>query len=478
MNRRIFLKGITVGAAGVTLSSIFANEEENEMFQDSELEKLNKGYQALIESFPQRVPLDTKIIYRRKMYGYEEWKIEYTAEGEDTMSEPSVRRIPAYLLVPTDYRDEAVLTGGLVQEDRQPPFPAMICFHQCNIDCTLGKEAVVGKVINRPDQAYGFELVQQGFVVLAPDTINCGERNIPAIRKEGENISRSSCLSQFQKRIGQPFESKMMFDGTRAVDLLQSLDFVDSDRIGAIGHSLGAGTTLSAMLADSRIKAGIISGGWGGKEIALIAPRLFMGLWGTHDAGPKGIKGAKGAYEFAQKIYGEKGVPENLILRTPPCGHHFLDQFKWEAYYKLKQYFGMAEVKESISLKDVLMSAQERAWRFWMRNDKDGASAIPDECYVIANKEMLTRAFSSLFRFIRGRCPLTSSVNVYVESDQDNLNVVCAIIGVESPVESLKGSSDHTIRDAEQLFVENSASLRRESTTDQVKYIVALQKAN
>ena len=106
------------------------------MNQDSELDKLSKKYQTYVDSFPERVPLDTKIRYKRKMVGYEEWKIEYTAEGTDTMPEPAGNRIPAYLLVPTDYR-YGTGVPGLITKDRKPPFPAMVCFHQCNCDCDM-----------------------------------------------------------------------------------------------------------------------------------------------------------------------------------------------------------------------------------------------------------------------------------------------------------------------------------------------------
>jgi dienelactone hydrolase len=355
----------------------------------------------------------------------------------------------------------------------------MIAFHQCNVDCTFGKEAVVGKVIVRPDQAYGLELAQQGFVVLAPDVVNCGERNIPAIRQEGECLFRSSCSSQFLKHMGRSKEGKVIFDATRAVDVLQSLDFVDPERIGAIGHCSGGTETLLAMVADQRIKAGVASAVHGisvrGRGmIALIAPRFCMGLQGAYEGSPDNIKEVEDCYRFARGIYEGKGAPENLILRILPCGHHFLDQFKWEAYYKLKQHFGMAGVRESLLLKNILMSAQAGAWRYWTRDDKDTFLKLSDECYILANEEVLVRAFVALFYFLRGRCPDSSSLNVCVESDQGKCYVVCSILGDENP----KGNYDHRLRDAEQFFVQSSGCLRRESIPDQVKYIVALQKTN
>jgi hypothetical protein len=179
-------------------------------------------------------------------------------------------------------------------------------------------------------------------------------------------------------------------------------------------------------------------------------------------------------YEFAKRVYAEKGAPENLILRILPCGHHFLDQFKWEAYYKLKQYFGMAGVKASLPLKDVLISAQEGSWWYWSEDDKERFLKLPNKYYVLANKETLISAFGALFIFLWGKCPGDSSVSVHVDSDQDNCYVVCTIPGGN---DEAKSAHEHFIRSAEQFFFENSASLKRENTPDGIKYVVTLKKA-
>ena len=145
--------------------------------------------------FPDAPSLNLNVLWKRTFLDYEEWKIEYDVETAETMPAEAGRKVPAYLLIP---------------RGRVKPMPAMVCFHQCAIDCTVAKEAVVGKApwvtikgaptedwtfsdtssrisIDRSDQAYGYELVQEGFVVLAPDSINCGERNVEAVRQPGEN---------------------------------------------------------------------------------------------------------------------------------------------------------------------------------------------------------------------------------------------------------------------------------------------------
>lgn len=54
---------------------------------------------------------------------------------------------------------------------------------------------------------------------------------------------------------------KMLFDAQRAVDLLANLPQVDAQRLGAIGHSLGAKEVLYLQAFDDRIKAGVASEG-------------------------------------------------------------------------------------------------------------------------------------------------------------------------------------------------------------------------
>ena len=55
---------------------------------------------------------------------------------------------------------------------------------------------------------------------------------------------------------------KMMYDVSRAVDVLQVMDGVDRNRIGCIGHSHGGYGTIFGMIGDERIKAGVISCGF------------------------------------------------------------------------------------------------------------------------------------------------------------------------------------------------------------------------
>jgi pimeloyl-ACP methyl ester carboxylesterase len=107
--------------------------------------------------------------------------------------------------------------------------------------------------------------------------------------------------------------TKMIWDGVRAVDYLCSLEDVDNERIGCIGHSLGGKEALFLAAFDPRIKVTVSSeGGIGltfsnweaewylGGEIrkpdfpldnhqvlAMIAPRPFLLLGGDSADGDR-----------------------------------------------------------------------------------------------------------------------------------------------------------------------------------------------
>ena len=107
--------------------------------------------------------------------------------------------------------------------------------------------------------------------------------------------------------------AKMLWDAIRAVDVLTHLVEVDRERIGALGHSLGAKETLYLAAFDERIRAAVSSeGGIGtrfsnwdapwylGPEIhagsfehehhellAMVAPRAFLLIGGDSADGEK-----------------------------------------------------------------------------------------------------------------------------------------------------------------------------------------------
>jgi dienelactone hydrolase len=146
--------------------------------------------------------------------------------------------IPAYLLLPRPMPE-----GKL---------PAMLCLHQT---VAWGKREPCGVEGDR-ELAFALELVRRGYVCLAPDAIGFGER-IPA----GTQPYHDSI--EFYRRHPQwSFMGKMNWDVARAIDYLETLPFVDPQRMGCIGHSHGAYGSLFAAAFEPRLSAVIASCGF------------------------------------------------------------------------------------------------------------------------------------------------------------------------------------------------------------------------
>lgn len=288
---------------------------------------LLRQFEAWLGEMPPRGPLKTEETYRREYSSHTEIKLTYEGEPGE--------RIPAYLLVP---RDVAL------------PRPGVLAVHQCACACDIGKEQVVGKSVDWPDQAYGLDLVRAGFVVLAPDSNLAGERcdtslrprwecAIPRFRPDGI-WGQFSCCTAPRGPAGT-VHWKRVYDAMRGIDLLTELPEVNSDHIGMIGHSRGAGITLSTMPWDTRISACVVSGaapmpelvpyGYGlnyADMLTLIAPRPLLDVTGLRDGNARltteeRMKPKRDAHAAAQEVYRRLNNPEGISCLEFDGGHEF-----------------------------------------------------------------------------------------------------------------------------------------------------------
>ena len=284
----------------------------------------------LLGGFPERPPLNAEVTKREAQEGrIVEW-IRYETEPGDV--------VPGVLLIPTG---------------RTPPVPTILCHHQHAGQYELGKSEVLGWAGN-PQQAYAAELCRRGYVVFAPDCIGFEERSHPRLPgPEYERFLAHELLLQ-----GLTLQGKMIWDVMRAVDLLVSRPEVNPERIGMIGHSLGACETWWSMALEPRIKVGAASCGvtsyravlaagryhnfgwyvpgilkWGDQPevVSMIAPRPFLALAGAQDGGFP-IDGAKEVMARAGMLYRRLGVPDALELCESPRGHEFTDEMRSKAY--------------------------------------------------------------------------------------------------------------------------------------------------
>ncbi len=181
------------------------------------------------------------------------------------------------------------------------PCPGAAVFHS-TVRHTIRQPAGVE---GNPAKAFGLKLAQRGFVTLSPRCFLWGD---------DLSVNYQEHVRRFHaRRPGCKGMAKMLFDAIVAVDILAGLPEVDSKRLVAVGHSLGAKEVLYLAAFDERIRATVSSeGGVGtrfsnwdapwylGEEIrdasfrqehhellSLIAPRAFLLLGGDSADGDR-----------------------------------------------------------------------------------------------------------------------------------------------------------------------------------------------
>lgn len=188
-------------------------------------QEIIRGMETVMGPFPgddQRVPLDVEVLEEVKLDNYTRKLITYQS-GPDS-------RTPAYLCIPhTASKDHKV--------------PAVLCLHPT--DNKVGHKVALG-LGGRAGRNYAAELAERGYVTIAPA--------YPHLANYWPNLGKLGFVSGTMKAI---------WDNSRAIDLLASLDTVDmSQGVGAIGHSLGGHNAIYTAVFDPRVTAIVSSCGF------------------------------------------------------------------------------------------------------------------------------------------------------------------------------------------------------------------------
>ncbi|MCI0333044.1 MAG: FG-GAP-like repeat-containing protein [Planctomycetes bacterium] len=293
-----------------------------------------------------RVPLDVRIESREETPDYVRIKLTYVPEPGD--------RVPALLLVP---RSVALDTEGIrgKPKDGGGKSPAMLCLHPTNPD---GKAQTAG-LVGEPTRHYGHQLAQQGFVCLIPDYPSFGDYKAYDFKQKWPGSDEPLYASGTMKAI---------WNNIRAVDLLESLPYVDTENIGAIGHSLGGHNALYTAVFEPRIQAVVTSCGFNAfhdyykgdlkgwtsdrymprirdlfgndpnkmpfdfpEVLAAIAPRAVYVAAPLHD-GNFEVSGVRKCISAAQPVFELLGAKDKLVVEYPDCGHDFPDEVRGRVY--------------------------------------------------------------------------------------------------------------------------------------------------
>jgi len=301
-----------------TLSPVLAPDSTRDSWPQQR-EALRQLWQKELGTWPdKKVPLLPKVLGRESLDGFTRTHMQYQLE-EGIWTD-------GYLLEPTP--------------SSTPKLPAVVVFHPTT---TLQAKGVAGVAPEyTEDKQMGVHLVKRGYVVWCPrnylfDDIDTGLKGTPH-------------YTELTRRIQQQHPDwtglmRMLWEGVRAADFVETLERVDPKRIGCIGHSLGAKVTLYAAAFDPRYRVAVFSeGGIGlgmsnwhdvwylGKKIqapdfpldnhqvlALIAPRAFLLLGGDSadtDAAWAYINAARPAYKLFD-------ADKNLAWWNHRLGHNY-----------------------------------------------------------------------------------------------------------------------------------------------------------
>jgi dienelactone hydrolase len=143
--------------------------------------------------------------------------------------------VPAYVLIP---------------HTRTEPGAAVLAIHGHG----PGKSRVCG--LEGTGEDYAHTLAERGFVVLAPDLRCFGERSDWMPDDKYECDWNLVCATM----TGDTPLGQNVWDMQRALDVLAAHALVDANRIGAVGFSYGATTTLFLAALDDRVRAAVVSG--------------------------------------------------------------------------------------------------------------------------------------------------------------------------------------------------------------------------
>ena len=297
-----------------------------------------KGMEAVMGRLPgkdRRVKLEVKVEEEVDAGKYIRQLITY-------QSEPG-SRTPAYLCVPKGVFERK---GGKV--------PAVLCLMPT--DNKVGHKVVVG-LGGREGRAYAAELAERGYVTISPAYTH--------LANYWPNLGKLGYVSGTMKAI---------YDNIRALDLLETLPYVDSKLgFGAIGHSLGGHNTIYTAVFDKRITVMASSCGFDAypdyydgaernwffgrgwcqirymprlsdyrgrqKEIpydfpellGALAPRPFFVHAPLRDSNFR-WKSVDICAAVARPVYKLLGNKKGLIIKHPDYNHNFPEDMREEAY--------------------------------------------------------------------------------------------------------------------------------------------------
>ena len=315
---------------------------------------------------------------------FDRWKREARAKVRECLLAPPPARAFAPCVLAKEQRDgyttqKVVLsiTGDsrvlayLSIPDGQGPFPAVLLLHDHGARFDIGKEKVVrpfgcsqathDSALEWIDTCYGGrfigdELARRGYVCLATDMLNWGDRG-------GGGYEGQQALAANLFHLGMSFAGLIAYEDLRAAEFLATRPEVDPRRVAAMGLSVGCFRTWQVAALSNHIKAGVAicwmatvkglmvlgnnqTGGQSAYSMihpalhnyldypdvaSLACPKPMLFFNGSQDP-LFPVPSVIDAYEKMRRVWDSQGASDKLVTRLWDVGHVFDAQMQDEAF--------------------------------------------------------------------------------------------------------------------------------------------------
>lgn len=300
----------------------------------------DKVLECMMAPPPRPSSFDYKVIAEEKRDGYTARKIEINLS--------TWYRVPAYLLVP---------------DRKGTRLPAINLLHDHGAHLFIGKEKMIEPIFEDSvvledarkwvNELYdgvfvGDMLARAGYVVVCADAPLWGERG----RKEGMDRQKYDLIAGNMMMYGRDLSAFMTYDDIALTDFLATLPYVDSDRIGCFGFSMGGYRSWMLAALSPRIKASAVvcwmvttdvqmTWNYGRKEnggfancipalrqyldyphiASLACPEPMLVIAGKQDK-LFPLPGVEKAFGIMHQVWDSQGVPQNLKTELLDMPHH------------------------------------------------------------------------------------------------------------------------------------------------------------
>ncbi len=193
---------------------------------------LRTRWLAVLGALPvDRAPLNAKVLTTEELPTFTRQHLTYQIEDGVWTD--------GYLLTPKGVRGRV---------------PAMVVFHPTIATHTA---QVSGRDASEFDRMHGVHFVERGYLVWTPRCFIFDDR--PDVT--GGAVYTANVNTMQARHPHWTGMLRMTFDAMRAADFVTSLPNVDTRRVGAFGHSLGAKEALYAAAFDERYQVAVFSEG-------------------------------------------------------------------------------------------------------------------------------------------------------------------------------------------------------------------------